>query len=282
MRTALDGFEGGFRIGGRRISNLIYADDIVLIATSVEELQDLLNRIMDAGKEYGLAINVEKTKTMSLNGNETKIMCDGQRLEQVHRFRYLGSWIEDVAECKTEVKARLAMGTTVLAHMTKVWKSHDVSKETKIRLMKALIWPVATYGCEAWTYKAEEVRRIEAFEMRCYRRILRVPWTDKRTNQWVMENAGKDRELLASVKKRKLQYFGHVCRRNGDSLEKMVMLGMVSGKRKQGRPRARWIDDITNWTGMRLTDIVRLTAERLKFRETVHTAAYHRNDGKGE
>ena len=112
--------------------------------------------------------------------------------------------------------------------------------------MQALIWSVATYGCKAWTLRKEEEKRIEAFEMKCYRKMLRIPWTAKMSNQRVLET---DSELLFQVKKRKLQYFGHIARQ-GDSLDNDILLGMTNGKRRRGRPRTSWMANIAKWTGL--------------------------------
>ena len=147
------GFAGGFRIGGKNISNLRYADDIVLLATTPEELQELVNRVESAAREYDMSINARKTKVMTNTDDALEIDVSAGRLEQVNSFVYLGSRVTKDADCASEVKSRLAMGMAVMIKLTKLWKNKSISNSTKLRLMKTLAWPVATYGCEAWTLK---------------------------------------------------------------------------------------------------------------------------------
>lgn len=144
MRAALDGFKGGLKLGGRVLTNLRYADDIVLIASSEEELQDLLDRIVTSGKQFGLKINTQKTKVMKLGGGPVNLSVEGEQLEQVSEFRYLGCNITDNSECKKEIRNRLAMGSAVVSRLSEVWKSRSLNISTKKRLVKALVWPVAT------------------------------------------------------------------------------------------------------------------------------------------
>jgi len=160
MRKALQGFSGGFRIGGRTISNLRYADDTVLLATSPEELQQLVSRDERAAKEYNTLISATKTKVMANNGCVLEISVDGGKLEQVDPSTYLGSKVTSDADCVCYVKSRLALGMAVIIKLTKIWRNKSVSMNTKVRLMKALVWPVATFGCEAWTLRKQEERSL--------------------------------------------------------------------------------------------------------------------------
>lgn len=156
MREALHGFSGGFRIGGRTLTNLRYADDIVLIARSEEELQELVDRIVVAGNSYGLRLNIPKTKVMRLGGGPVNITVEGVKLSQVNEFTYLGFKITDNSDCRTEIRSRLGLGCAVISKLNTIWKSRNMPVSLKKRLVKALIWPVATYGCEAWTLKKED------------------------------------------------------------------------------------------------------------------------------
>ena len=183
MRKALDGFRGGFRIGGRTISNLRYADDILVIATSPEELQELVNRVESAANEYGLKINASKTKVMTNTDRVLKIYVVDGVLRQVDNFTYLGSKISSDAKCSDDIKSRLAMGMAVMVKLTKVWKNKSISTQTKIRLMKSLVWSVATYGCESWVLKKSEENQIQSFENKCIRKLLRISWTLKLTTE---------------------------------------------------------------------------------------------------
>src|SRR6218665_3693675 len=156
MREVMDGWEGGVHIGGRRLTDLRYADDIVLLAESEEELQKIVNRLYQVGSEKGLLINIDKTKIMTLNGKMRNIILNGSRLEQVSTFQYLGSMIAEDAECSKEIREKLARGQSAETGMKQIWKSHGIKLTTKVRLMKALVWPVATYGCESWTIKKRD------------------------------------------------------------------------------------------------------------------------------
>ena len=156
------------------------------------------------------------------------------------------------AECTKEIRARLSKGHAIGASLNKLWKSHGIPIETKLKLQKSLVWPVATYGCESWTVRKDEVTRINAFEMKGLRKILRVSWVAKKTNEWILETAGVEGTLLDTVKSRKLSYYGHVMRKQGNSLEKEIMQGTMPGTRARGRPRMTWMDNVKTWTGLTL------------------------------
>lgn len=272
MRKAVENFSGGVTIGGRKISNLRYADDIVLLASSITELQDLVDRIATIGKEYNLLINATKTKTMSLNGDQFTITVDGRNLEQVTSFPYLGSIIAEDASCFDDVKHRLALGSAVVAKLRSLWKSHSITLTTKIKICKTLVWSIVAYGSESWTIRKSEEQKLQAFEMKTIRRMLGITWQEHRTNESILQDTGYKRELVKTVKKRKLQYTGHIIRRT-NSLEKTIMQGPVPGKRGRGRPRKNWMDDIVEWTGLSAEAIHRVALDRQNWRQVVRNAA---------
>jgi len=173
----LDGFSGGIAIGGRRLSNLRYADDIILIAGTEEELQDLVTRLEVASAKFGLMINADKTKVMATGGAACDINVGGTRVEQVDSFSYLGSLITEDSDCTKEIRVRLGKGQGINTSLKKLWSSHNIDIKTKIRLWKTLVWSVATFGCETWTLKKADEDRISAFEMKGLRQILRNTWT---------------------------------------------------------------------------------------------------------
>jgi len=142
--------------------------------------------------------------------------------------------------------------------------------------MKALVWPVATYGCERWTLRKSEETRLDAFEMIGLRKILRVSWTAKKTSEWVLNKAGVKRELLDTVKASKLAYYGHTMRKQGSCLEKEMMQGTMLGARRRGRPRTAWMDNIKTWTGLSVEESIRITEDRDKYRKYVHGVANSR------
>ena len=188
-------------------------------------------------------------------------------------FPYLGFLITEDGECTTEFHNRLNKGQTIGASLQKVWKSHSIPISTKIRLMKALVWPLATSGCESWTLRKNEETRLDAFEMKGLRRILWDSWTAKKTNEWVLNKAGVKRELLDTVKARKLAYYGHTMRKQGSCLEKEIMQGTMSGARRRGRPGTAWMDNIKTWTGLSMEESIRMTEDRDKWRKYVHGVA---------
>ena len=154
-------------------------------------------------------------------------------------------------DCSHEIKRRLLLGRKVMNNLDSILKSRDITLPTKVRLVKAMVFPVVIYGCESWTVKKTEHRRIDAFKLWCWRRLLRVPWTARRCNQSILKEIGPGISLEGMMLKLKLQYFGHLMRRV-DSLEKTLMLGRIGGRRRRGRQRIRWLDGITDLMDMNL------------------------------
>lgn len=272
MRKALENFHGGITVGGRKISNLRYADDIVLLASSVDELQDLVNRITEAGQEYNLLINSSKTKIMALNGERFTIKINNEELQQVNSFTYLGSIITDDSTCTPDIKHRLALGHSILAKLRPLWQGHTLTLETKLKVIKAIVWSVSTYGSESWTLKNVDEKRLQAFEMKTLRRILGISWREHRTNDSILQETGYQREFLGSIKRKKLTYAGHVMRKVS-SLEKTVIQGAVPGQRSRGKPRKNWMNNITEWTGLSIEMMTRTVQDRQAWRRIVQNAA---------
>jgi len=257
----------GITISGRTINNLRYADDIVLVATSKEALQQLMDRVNETSRKYGLEINTKKTKVMVVSRTREKISitCNGGILEQVESFRYLGVIVEENGDGGREIRARLGMARTAMGSLTALWRDRAIGTGLKLRLMRSLVWTVALYGCETWTLRMEDKRRISAFEMTTYRRMLRVSWREFRTNESILEELRPEQRLLEVVRGRKLNYFGHMIR--ADKLPAFICQGYVDGKRARGRPRRRWMDDVEEWTGMTMADCVRSARNREQWRK---------------
>ena len=165
--------------------------------------------------------------------------------ETVRDFILGGSKITADGDCTHEIKRRLLFGRKVMSNLDSTLKSRDITLLTKVCLVKAMVFPVVMYGCQSWTVKKAECRRIAAFELWCWRRLLRVPWTARRSNQSILKEINLGISLEGVMLKLKLQYFGHLMRRV-DSLEKTLMLGGTGGRRRRGRPRMRWLDGITD------------------------------------
>ena len=169
----------------------------------------------------------------------------GKQWKQCQTLFFLGSKITADGDCSHEIKRRLLLGRTVMTNLDSILKSRDITLPTKVCLVKAMVFPVVMYGCESWTVKKAGHQRIDAFELWCWRRLLRVPWTARRSNQSILKEISPGCSLERLMLTLKLQYFGHLMRRV-DSLEKTLMLGGFGGRRRRGRQRMRWLDGITN------------------------------------
>ena len=199
----------------------------------------------------------------------TEIEINDEIIENVSHFEYLGSRFVGDGSSKQEIRRRLAIAKQKLSSLEKLWKGED--NHTKLRILKSCIFPIALYGCEAWTLLQSDLNRILAFEMRCYRKILRVSWTERVTNERVRKRLNiSSSHLLMQIKKQKLSYFGHIKRHQ--SLERTILEGRVEGKRKRGRPRRQWEDDIRDWLQMSVEKAGRLAQDRPTFRGCVWAA----------
>ena len=243
MRNAgLEEAQAGIKIDRRNINNLRYADDTTLMAESEEELKTLLMNVKEESEKVGLKLNIQKTKIMA-SSPITSWEVDGETVETVSDFIFVGSKITADGDCSHEIKRRLLLGRKT--NLDSVFKSRDITLSTKVHLVKAMVFPVVMYGCETWTVKKAEHRRIDAFELWCWRRVLRVPWTARRSNQSILKEISPGISLEGMMLKLKLQYSGHLMQRV-DSLENTLMLGGIGGRRRRGQPRMRWLDGITD------------------------------------
>src|SRR5574337_181402 len=169
----------------------------------------------------------------------------GKQWKQCQTLFFWGSKITADGDCSHEIKRRLLLGRKVMTNLDSILKSRDITLPIKVCLVKAIVFPVVMYGCESWTVKKAECRRIDVFELWCWRRLLRVPWTARRSNQSILNEISPGISLEGMMLKLKPQYFGHLMQRV-DSLEKTLILGGIGGKRRRGRQRMRWLDGITD------------------------------------
>ena len=260
----------------RRVRELRYADDTVLLAHSPDELNVLIQSVKQESEMMDLKLNPSKTKIMISNQDQSQpvsFAVDGVNLEQISSFQYLGSTLSDDAKCVSEIKKRVAMGREVFMKMSNLLKDRQMPMKLRVRLLNTLVMPVIGYGAESWTLNADLSRRIDAVEMWLYRRMLRISWQDKVTNENVLIRAGvPELHLRKSLVERKLSYFGHVCRHPG--LDQDCVLGIVPGKRGRGRPPLQWIDTIKKGYGS-VQRAVDLASERQTWRRSTRVTAVH-------
>ena len=209
MRNAgLDEAHAGIKIAGRNINNLRYADDTTLMVES-KELKSLLMKVKEESEKVGLKLNIQKTN-IKASSPITSWQIDGETVETVSDFIFLGSKITADDDCSHEIKRCLLLGRKVMINLDSTFKSREITLTTKVHLFKAMVFPVVMYGCDSWTIMKAECRRIDAFELWCWRRLLRVPWTARRSNQSNLKEISSGCSLEGLMLRLKLQYFVHL------------------------------------------------------------------------
>lgn len=268
MNLSLDDVDEGILINGERLNNIRYADDTIVFADSLEGLQSLITRIANFSKEYGLDFNIKKTKYMVISKNNIppgQLLVNQQPVIRVSNYVYLGTNVNDRWDHSVEIRQRIEKARSAFTKMNNIFKSHSIPLKTKIRLLRCYVFTVLLYGVESWTLTEASTKKLEAFEMWCYRRILKISWVDRITNDAVLRRMGKEREIVNNVKKRKLEYLGHVMRNEQRyNLLQLILQGKIFGKRGPGRRRISWLQNLRKWFSLTTTGLFKAAVNKIR------------------
>lgn len=271
MRITLENWTDGIAVGGYKIANLRYADDTTLFASSIQHMEELLQKMEYVSRQFGLKVNRSKTKMMIVDrvNNNSPEVTDIANCEVVQSYIYLGTLITNKGGCMEEIKRRMAITRNAMERLRNIWKNRKITKTTKMRLVRTLVFPIFLYAAETWTLRETEKKKVDALEIWCWRKMLGISWTEFRSNVSILQELGIKERLSALVETRMLKFFGHISRKGNDSIERLVVQGRVDGTRPRGRSPMRWTDQVKSAVGSKLHECTRMATNRKKWRETV-------------
>ncbi len=241
--------EYGIKINGQFVSNIRYADDTAILASSEEMLQQMVNDVNEVCKVYGMSLNAKKTKVMAISRNRVnrvKIKINGCQLEQVKQYQYLGSLITEDGRCLEEIRRRINIAKSAFWDNKEVMR-RNVDIKLKLRLLKCYVFSIVSYGSETLSYMKEMQKRLNAFEMWCYRRILKISWADRVSNEEIRKRLGIKKTLSLDLARKKMAFAGHVCRGSSGDFLQLLTEGKIEGNRGRGRIRRQWGTDVKEW-----------------------------------
>lgn len=264
FKEALEEDVGGIKINGTTINNIRYADDTLIMANNLIELQHMMDNVVQHSERFGLQLNVSKTKVIVFAKTHVaaNLYINGEIVEQVAAFKYLGTNINSQSESKKEILSRIEQARRTFMNMKTFFTRSDLSLELRIRMTRSYIFPILLYGCESWTLDPNTEKRLNAFEMYLYRRMLRVSWTQRVTNDEILIRMNKQRELMNTIKVRKTQYIGHVMRGERYELLRIIIEGKIKGRRSVGRRQNSWLKDLRRWYGCSSAEIFRAAVSK--------------------
>ena len=276
----------GIKFNTTNMTDLRYADDAVLVADKRKKMQIMIDRLSRVCKEYGMEINVKKTKVMvvsrmeEMTGMQRSILLDGVPLEQVKHFKYLGSWITDDAKSDEDIKTRVGMAKAAFWQNKELMR-RNIRFKTKMKILNCFVFSILNYGYESWTWNKAMRKKVNAFEMWCYRRMLKISWKDRVRNVEILRRLQTRYHFVEDMMKRKMRYAGHVLRGSSGLTHLQILEGYVEGKRKVGAPRRVWMKDIMDWTGLgKYIMVKRASEERASWRLIVVNLHYQYEDDK--
>uniref|UniRef100_A0A8D8R613 Craniofacial development protein 2 n=1 Tax=Cacopsylla melanoneura TaxID=428564 RepID=A0A8D8R613_9HEMI len=261
VRTEMSEWDG-IRVEGIKVDMIRYADDIALTAESVEELKETLEKMKYIlNTKYNMRINKNKTKTMVISKNEEqiRISLDDVELKQVKEFTYLGGKITQDGRCSREIASRIQQAKIAFNKKSKIFESTNINLEVRKNLIKSFVWSVLLYGCETWTISEKDKKHLEAFEMWCFRRTLRITWCDKITNEEVLRRIKEKRQVIINLEIRRAAWIGHILRHEG--LLHTLIEGAIEGRNQRGRPRQEYLDHLKKDMGCRTYEELKEMAE---------------------